>query len=113
MANTIVEFITLKDSDHPRMLFALTKIQVDVDYLIDFRESHNTTNKSTIDYKATSKPGAPGGTVYRTYQVTLHMRWDDPAFPADHSTEVRLYDGDGTTLLDIKSMDTKDSPILR
>ena len=112
MANTINECITLKDSDHKRMLFVLSKIHFDENWYAEFMSQQSSIIGSTLKYKLIDAPGQPAQDEFMTFMTPLYKNYDDPTFPVNHIVTVELYDGAGT-MVATKSMDSKDSPILR
>ena len=113
MANIIDECITLKDSDHRRMIFILSKIQFDADTFAAFMNFTSSILGATLSYRIKDEPGQPARAHYLTDVGPLHMNYDDPLFPNNHRITVKLYAADGATLVSEKYMDTKDSPVLR
>lgn len=113
MANIIDECITLKDSDHKRMLFILSKIHFDNDRYGEFMNLISSVIGSTLQYKLLEATNQPAIDEYLTFMTPLYKNYDDPTFPVNHRVTVELYDIGGTTKISEKSMDTKDSPILR
>ena len=113
MANIIDECITLKDSDHKRMLFILAKMLFEANTYAEFTGFGSSIVDASINYRIKNVPGLPAGSHFLTFQAPLPMNYDDSSFPVNHKVTVKLYSEDATEMVYEKSMDTKDSPVLR
>ena len=113
MANIIDECITLKDSDHKRMLFILSKMQFEENTFAEFMDFGSSIVDASISFRIKIVPELPAGPHFLTFQAPLPMNYDDSSFPINHKVTVKLYSEDAKVVVHQKSMDTKDSPVLR
>ena len=111
--NEILNYVTLRDSDHKSLLFALSQFYLNENVDAEFFGLIASVAETVVKYKLIPAPGRTAGSLYKSRAVSLHMDWDDNAFPHSHKITTELYLSDGVTKIGDMHMDTIDSPILR